>query len=439
MKSLILAAGKGERLREKGKSKPLIPILGIPLIERVIRSAVEGGADEIYVVTGYRSEKLRGFLKELGGRLGIRITTLMNDDWERGNGLSALKAREVLREPFCLLMGDHLFDPGIIRALIEHGTPEGGIALAVDGDTENRLVDMEDVTRVRVDGGKIRDIGKGIADFNGFDTGIFLCSPAVFDAIEESIKEGDATLSGGVRVLASEGRADAVPASGFWIDVDDPAAFKRAERALLDRLRHKPNDGPVARFLNRSISALISRQLVKLNITPNWISLFSFLCSLLAAGLIASSGYLNLALGGILAQFASIVDGCDGEVARLTYRTSEFGGWFDAVLDRYADAFLLFGMTWHLLAINPNGIALFTGFMAIIGSFMLSYTADKYDNLMRKRIEGGKRGGFRLGRDMRVFLIFLGAVTNQILPALSAIAVLMNLETIRRIRLAHAS
>ena len=129
--------------------------------------------------------------------------------------------------------------------------------------------------------------------------------------------------------------------------------------------------------------------MAKLDVTPNQISLFSFLCSLLAAGLFALGGYLALLLGGVLAQFASVIDGCDGEVARLKFQSSEFGGWFDAVLDRYADAFLLFGLTWHLLAIEASGWVLFTGFMAIIGSFMLSYTADKYDNLMRERIKIG--------------------------------------------------
>jgi len=438
MKCLILAAGEGRRICGEGESKPLIPLLGVPLIERVVRSALESGADEFYVVTGYEGERVRDFLKRLEERLKIRITPLVNDRWEEGNGLSVLKARDVLDEPFLLLMGDHLFDPQMARALIVHEPPEGEIALVVDEDLANPLVDTEDVTRVKVEDGRIRDIGKGLADFNGFDTGIFLCSSAIFNALDQSMeKDGDTTLSGGVRVLAAEGRANAVPVSGFWIDVDDPPALKRAEKALLDRLRDKPNDGPVSRYLNRPLSALLSRRLVKVGIAPNQISLFSFLFSLVAAGLFALGGYPALAAGGILAQLASIIDGCDGEVARLKYRTSEFGGWLDAVLDRYADAFLLFGMTWHLMATKASGLILFTGFMAIIGSFMLSYTADKYDSLMLERIETGGGGRLRLGRDVRVFIIFLGAVTNQVLPALALIAIAMNLETVRRIRVAH--
>ncbi len=51
---LIIAAGKGSRLRQNGDSKPLAPILGVPLIERVIRCALEAGADDFYVVIGYQ-------------------------------------------------------------------------------------------------------------------------------------------------------------------------------------------------------------------------------------------------------------------------------------------------------------------------------------------------------------------------------------------------
>ena len=444
MKCLIIAAGKGSRLQQRGDSKPLVPILGIPLIERVIRSAMQAGADEFYVVIGYQGERVRLFLERLADRLVIRITPLVNDDWDKENGVSILKAGDVMREPFLLLMADHLFDPNLVRPLTTMTLGDGEVVLVVDRNTRNPLVDMEDVTRVKVeDNGpmerkKIRDIGKGLADFNGFDTGFFLCSPAIFKALEQSKeKDGDATLSGAVRLLAAAGHAKAIPTDGFWIDVDDPAAFQKAEQALLKRLRDKPNDGPVARYLNRPLSVWISRYLVQRNVTPNQISLFSFLCSLLAAGLFALGGYFALFLGGVLAQFASIIDGCDGEVARLKYQSSDFGGWFDAVLDRYADAFLLFGLTWHLLAVEVNGWIVFVGFMAIIGSFMLSYTADKYDNLMRERIKIGGKAGLRMGRDVRVFLIFLGAVANMVLPVLVLIAVVMNLETLRRVSIAR--
>ena len=62
---------------------------------------------------------------------------------------------------------------------------------------------------------------------------------------------------------------------------------------------------------------------------------------------------------------------------------------------------------------------------------MISYTADKYDSYMKLRVGSHQR--FRMGRDIRVFLIFLGAVINQPLAALIVIAVMMNVEAVRRI------
>jgi CDP-L-myo-inositol myo-inositolphosphotransferase len=433
MKCLIIAAGKGSRLKQQGDSKPLIPILGLPLIERVIRTAMGAGADDFLVVTGYREELVRSFLLSLTDRLECSITPIFNEDWGKENGLSVLKAREYLQEPFLLLMADHLFDPSIARELMALALFDDEIALGVDGDTSNSSIDMEDVTRVKTKNGKILDIGKGLTNFNAFDTGIFLCTPAIFDALEHSAKQnGDTTLSGAVKILAAEGKARAFEISGrFWIDVDDPAAFSRAKTIILANLKDKPNDGPVSRYLNRPLSVRISRRLVNHQITPNQISLFSFLCSVLAAGLFALEGYFALLLGGLVAQFASILDGCDGEVARLKYQSSAYGGWFDAVLDRYADAFLLFGLTWHAYAAKMDSFILLIGFMAIIGSFMLSYTADKYDSLMRDLISHGKR--LRMGRDIRVFLIFLGAVFNQAYLTLVVIAVVMNIATIRRL------
>ena len=421
MKCLIIAAGKGSRLRPNGSCKPLTPILGVPLIERVIRSALEAGADDFYVITGYQRKRVHAFLNRLTDRLGIRITPIVNEDWEKENGLSVIKAKKYLREPFLMLMADHLFDPAVARKLMRLPLADGEIILGVDEDTHNSLIDMEDVTRVKVEENRLRDIGKGLTDFNGFDTGIFLCTPSIFGALEYCAKEhGDTSLSGAVRVLVAEDRVGVVDTMGYFvIDVDDPAAFRRAEDALLANLRNKPSDGPVSRYLNRPLSVRVSRSLVNCSVTPNQISLFSL------------GSYPMLLWGGLLAQFTSVIDGCDGEVARLKFQSSHYGGWLDAVLDRYADALLLFGLTWHAYSNKADSLILLTGFLAIIGSFMLSYTADKYDNLMRDRIRGGHR--LRLGRDSRVFLIFLGALFNQPYLTLFVLAVVMNVETIRRV------
>ncbi|GJL78743.1 MAG: hypothetical protein NPINA01_17320 [Nitrospinaceae bacterium] len=238
-KCLIIAAGKGLRLRSRGDSKPLTPIFGVPLIERVVLTAMEAGANEFFVVTGYQADPLKAFLEDLSHRLGVRITPIDNEDWEKENGLSVLKGQRYFQEPFLLLMADHLFDPAIAEELMAFPLSDEEIVLGVDRNTSNSLIDLQDVTRVKTSDGNIREIGKGLKDFNAFDTGIFYCRPAIFKALKQSAKEnGDTTLSGAIQILARENRAKTVDiGSRFWIDVDDPDAFKRAENALLSEIQ----------------------------------------------------------------------------------------------------------------------------------------------------------------------------------------------------------
>jgi len=335
-------------------------------------------------------------------------------------------------------MGDHLFDEEILKKLISSEIEDGEVMLAIDSRiASNKYVDPQDVTKVMLDEEKrIIDIGKDLSKYNAYDTGIFLCTSIIFDAIEESIRRtGDETLSGGIRIL-SEGRKVKTLDIGdaFWIDIDDRKAFKKAEQYLISKLR-KSSDGPVSRYLNRPLSIRISKYLVRTDITPNQITVFSFILSMVAAVSFFFTSYIPLLFGGILAQISSIIDGCDGEVARLKFRESSFGSWFDAVLDRYADAFMLFGLTFHAYSKSESTLFLAIGFLAIIGSFMNSYTADKYDSLMKQRL--GYSGRFRIGRDVRVFLIFIGAIIYQPFIALLIIAVVMNIENIRRIMICY--
>lgn len=431
MKCLIIAAGKGSRLQAKGDSKPLVPILGLPLIERVIRSAAKAGLNDFYVVTGYNGEKVTRFLDDLAARCGARITPIYNDAWEQENGLSVLMARDFLKEDFILMMGDHLVEPELLNDLMQHRLGPDEIILAVDRRMENPLIDNADVTKVEIEDGSVVNIGKGLGSCDGYDTGVFLCSPAIFEGISECIAQnGGCSLTDGVRHLTRNRKVRAFDIGNrFWIDVDDPDALRKAEDALLRELRDKPNDGPVSRYLNRPLSVRISRHLAGFPITPNQISIISFLISVLSAGIMMIGGYPALLTGGFLAQFASVIDGCDGEIARLKYQESPFGGWFDAVLDRYADAFILFGFTWHEYMDKVGSAGLIIGFMAIVGSFMVSYTADKHDALMRDRF----KSVFRVGRDIRIFLVFLGALAHQVMLSLILIAVLMNVETVRRV------
>lgn len=240
MKAVILAAGQGTRLRDIAPSKPLAEVLGVSLIERVIDAAARGGIEEFVVVTGYAAEPLEAFLADLAVRRGVAIETVRNPEWRGSNGLSVVAARPLLDGPFMILMSDHLFDPGIARGLVAHCEGRGGLTLAVDRRLANPLVDMDDVTRVETGpGGAIVSIGKLIAPFDAFDTGIFVAPLSLADAIKADVAEGGpGSLSAGVQRLAQAGQAFTWDiGERFWLDVDDAVAFGHAEReeARVDR------------------------------------------------------------------------------------------------------------------------------------------------------------------------------------------------------------
>ncbi len=231
--AVILAAGEGGRFAHREGSKPLIPLLGIPLLERSIRTLMAAGIRRIVLVCGYRANEVTVFADDLARRLDVDIHVIRHKDWREGNGSSALAAKSVVDGPFLLVMCDHVFDPEMLRRLIQTTPPDGGLILAVDANLDNPLVDMEDVTRVRRKDRYIAAIGKGMDVFDAFDTGAFLCTEGLFTALADAAAAKEGSLSAAVTRLVAENKAATFDVSGFlWMDVDDEAALNRAESML---------------------------------------------------------------------------------------------------------------------------------------------------------------------------------------------------------------
>ena len=233
MKCLIVAAGQGTRLREKGPVKPLIPLKGVSILERVLERARAAGIDEFVVVSGYRGGDVRAELDRLAARDRISVTHVINENWERANGVSVLAAKPFLSEPFLLTMCDHLVDADILRGLMAAALEPDTVTLAVDFNVGGSINDLEDVTRVKCAEGRIERIGKVIRDFNAIDTGVFLCTPVIFEALEASQAAGDDSISGAMNVLARWRKARVFDIGDrLWLDIDDPVAFGKAEALL---------------------------------------------------------------------------------------------------------------------------------------------------------------------------------------------------------------
>jgi 1L-myo-inositol 1-phosphate cytidylyltransferase len=238
LRCVIIAAGRGSRLADRAASKPLLEVAGKPLIDRTIDAARRAGLKEFVVVTGFAGDEVEEHLRAKAAAEGIVVATVRNEEWEKENGLSVLKSRALAGPRFLLMVADHIFGPGLLDGLSRQAIGEDEVILAVDRRLEGHPhVDLDDVTRVRDAGGHIVAIGKNIADYNAFDTGAFLCTSALFSALEASQGRGDYSLSSGIRLLAEKSKARTwTIGETFWIDVDDERALRRAEEAIASGL-----------------------------------------------------------------------------------------------------------------------------------------------------------------------------------------------------------
>jgi len=237
---LILAAGNGIRLRSVsgGLPKPLVEFCGKAILEHVILRARQAGIERFVIVVGYRSDLIRRWFDRCS--LDVSVTWVENPDYHKSNGISALKARDVIRENFLLLMSDHIFEPDTAKFLLQQQLASDEVILAVDPNID-RIFDLDDATKVRRDGDRIVDIGKEIAHYDALDTGMFLCSPALFDRLESATIDGNCSLSDGMRQLAAERRLRALEiGEASWQDVDTPEALAHAEGVFDGYFYHEP-------------------------------------------------------------------------------------------------------------------------------------------------------------------------------------------------------
>jgi choline kinase len=229
--AVVLAAGNGDRFRHHSpRSKLLTSIAGTPLLVRTLDSAYRAGITTVHLVVGYDSDRVVE-LASSAGPAGLRIHPHLNRDWRLENGISVLAARACLSDrPFALLMGDHLFDVDALEHLRSARRGPGETLLCVDRRPVPFDVAQE-ATRVRMTAGRITAIGKSLEPYDGLDTGLFVCDPALFAALDASCREGDTTLSGGIRRLTAAGLVRGVDiGEARWCDVDTVEDVRQAER-----------------------------------------------------------------------------------------------------------------------------------------------------------------------------------------------------------------
>ena len=379
MKVVILAAGFGSRM-QKDLPKPLVPLFGLPLIEHKI---VKLKDFEIAVV--YHDRRVAEYIR----KKYPLIKLIYNPNPEKENGYSLYCARDFISdgESFVLLMADHYYGDRFYSSLKNnHRT----ILFVSD-----YCYQPEEATKVKVKGDNIIKIGKDLAEFDYFDTGFFICTSEVFKYIEKLLHREKIKLSDIMQEMAYEGKLFYKRIEDFWIDIDTVEELKVAERFIKKSLI-KPTDGPVSRSINRRISMMITPILVKFDFfTPNVITIFVSILGILVSFLFLFKYY---ALAGIITQLVSIIDGCDGEVARIKNLSSKFGAVLDSVLDRYVDSFFIF---FIFLSLNKDMYVYVALFLALTGTILVSYVS--HISEIRP---------YFATRDVRLFIIMIGGVLS---------------------------
>ena len=185
-----------------------------------------------------------------------------------------------------------------------------------------------------------------------------------------------------------------------------------------------PQEGLVSKHLNRRASRPLAKLLAGSPVTPNQVSVASFAVALASLALFLSG---HIIWAGLAAQTSSIIDGVDGDLARLKNMSTRFGGFFDAVLDRYSDVAILAGLAYWSSEFESSvspGLAWSLGLLAISGSLILSYTRARAEASLGVTFSG--LALFLGSRDLRLLVVMIGALIGQALAALAVIALFSN-------------
>jgi len=354
-------------------------ILGLTVLKRLILTASQSGVKDfilignqgeewLEIVASLRSdERLKDRSVELEA---ILLSGVGNIDWGKR-----------LRRRFWLIEGDLVMDPEVLTRAAQ-ADPGGNTNLHLIEAHPEAEAEGDGILRCRMDEArrKILAFGGLPAESPAVYSGISLCSDEVFPRLALMFRErGTIRLNSEImNEIFLPSRPEAFDIGRlFCFRIASRADSKKAERYLLNTAR-KPTDGFFSRHFNRPISLFLTRQLIKLNMTPIQLSVSSFLVGLMSVWFIGKGGHSNSVLGALLFEFASIFDGCDGENARLTFRATKTGALLDIICD--AVIFVLFFLSLPIGLFNAtrDRIWLLLGMIAFLSMSTFYYLLVDY-------------------------------------------------------------
>ena len=238
MRAIILNAGQGRRLLPLTLDRPkcLLSIHGSTILERQLLALAAAGVEEVAIVTGFAATSVDAEVERCRPP-SLAVTTIVNPLYDRTDNLvSCLSARAMMDQPFLLLNGDTLFQPGVVARLLD--SPAADVAIAVSCKEGYDADDM----KVQWRGGRILRVGKdlpsdivdgeaiGVSLFRGRGPGMFVA------ALEEVAARPDGRARwylSAVDAMASRGQVAGVGIGELrWIEIDTPEDLRRAREVM---------------------------------------------------------------------------------------------------------------------------------------------------------------------------------------------------------------
>lgn len=240
MKAIILAAGRGSRLKKLTEDKPkcLNIVGGLTILEREINALKSGGADGVFIITGYKKEALQNF--------GYK--TIYNYNWESTNMVkSLLCAQDLFGETVIVSYSDILYSSKTVKELIAQPN-DRDIVISYDPNWK-RLWEMRfsnpssDAESFKInEAGVIHEIGKKGVDtdeIQGQYMGLMRFSPKAFEWIDDFVKSlpkdeaNKLDITALLKNLINNGRqVYGVPVKDAWCEIDSEGDLEIANALI---------------------------------------------------------------------------------------------------------------------------------------------------------------------------------------------------------------
>jgi len=380
----------------KGFVSPLTLVGGLSLFLRTVLTLQRAGFTQLLVLAGDEEEALKRSLRgDARVTLAVRWMPVREFPLEDPRSWEAL-AGDV--KGACLVVGTQIL---FSRALVQQlrcEVQDGEIGLVVNcvADQESEKDSVNPVVQLRGDRlialrGRSVDARASRADDDLIAADMIVLPGSLLRAPGTAGSDDASPLVTLIERAAAEGRVRAIhasPVGSLWYrGVHSAAGLRRAERALFQSLEGE-FEGFVDTYFNRKVSSALTRLFLRVGLSPNAITVLSMVIGLLAAASIAVGSYTAGVFGALLFQLSVIVDCCDGEVARLTFRESRFGEELDLTADNVVHGTVFAGVAWAVF-LKQGGWAgswlpLALGGAAVLGN-VLSWWLVKRAKAMQER------------------------------------------------------